>query len=96
MEHSVSRSTLKRFSTGAATKEERQQVVAHVLRECTICAAILRDLARPRVPARGYGAALDRFEREMRRALAPPLPLPLPAEAPQADRDSSKEMLILV
>jgi hypothetical protein len=95
MEHSVSRSTLKRFSTGVATKEERQEVVAHLLHECTICAAILRDLARPRVPARSYGLALDRFEREMRRALAP-LPLPAPAEASEADRDSSKEMLILV
>jgi hypothetical protein len=91
-QHPVSPSTLKRFSTGAATLDERREVVAHLLRECPICAAILRDLARPRVPVGDYGAALDRFERELRKAaLAPP-----PAETAEQDRDSSKEMLILV
>ena len=65
MDH-PSEETLKRFAAGTASREENRTVVAHLVKECTLCARKLRDLMQPEAVSRGdYEAALDRFDPEL-------------------------------
>ncbi|HKV11631.1 MAG TPA: hypothetical protein VJ725_26030 [Thermoanaerobaculia bacterium] len=61
MEH-PSEETLKRFVAGTASREESRDVVAHLVKGCRSCAAILRSLMKPAATSpKTYGEVLDRF-----------------------------------
>ncbi len=61
MEH-PSEETLKHFVAGTASRDESRAVVAHLVKGCRSCAAILRSLMKPvETPQKTYGDVLDRF-----------------------------------
>jgi hypothetical protein len=61
-----SEETLKRFAAGTASREERRNVVAHLLKGCTLCATRLKSLIEPNaVSGASYDDALDRFDQRM-------------------------------
>lgn len=66
VEHPVTRDSLKRFAAGAATREEGQLIAAHLLKGCTACAQVLRDLGRGKASHDAYSRALDQFERGLK------------------------------
>jgi hypothetical protein len=86
LEH-PSEETLKRFVAGTASREESRAVVAHLVKGCRSCAAVLRSLMKPaEAPEKTYGDVLDRFgerlsevvaEAERRPAPRPRLPEPV-------------------
>ena len=45
--HPISESTLTRFASGTATREEGKKIVAHLLRGCSACSRKLRTLMGP-------------------------------------------------
>ncbi len=69
MEH-PSEETLKRFASGAATLQEKRDVVAHLLKGCVDCSAKLRSFLEPQpLPRQKYDDILDRFDRRLLEAL---------------------------
>lgn len=86
MEH-PSEETLKRFAAGTASRDESRAVVAHLVKGCRSCAAVLRSLLKPaETPQKTYGEVLDQFgerlpevvaEAERRPAPRPRLPEPV-------------------
>ena len=61
MEH-PSEETLKRFVAGTASRDESRAVVAHLVKGCRFCAAVLRSLMKPlETPEKTYGDVLDRL-----------------------------------
>lgn len=61
MDH-PSEETLKRFVAGKASREESRAVVAHLVKGCRSCAAVLRSLMKPaETSPQTYGEVLDRF-----------------------------------
>jgi hypothetical protein len=63
MEHSVSRASLERFAAGTASREEKRIIVAHLVKGCATCAAVLRELDCREQPVDVYDKVLDRIER---------------------------------
>jgi hypothetical protein len=66
MEHLISRATLERFAAGTAGRDEKRAIVAHLVKGCATCAAVLRELDRRdcrEQPVDDYDQVLDRFER---------------------------------
>src|SRR4029079_15824033 len=55
-DHSIPGEVLARFATATTTREERRQVLAHLLSGCEVCQASLR---RHLPPARGSGNVVD-------------------------------------
>ena len=98
MEH-PSEETLKRFAAGMASREESRAVVAHLVKGCRSCAAVLRSQMKPvETPQKTYGEILDQFgerlaevvaEAERRPASRPRLPEPaLPKPDGKGRRES--------
>jgi hypothetical protein len=84
MRHPITDKSLQRFATGASSREESRSIVAHLLHGCAACAAHLRSVFRPEVPAGAYDAVLDRLavqHEPTARAGVLPFP-PRPAAAP--------------
>ena len=69
MDHPVSRESLKRFATGASTRQENRSIVAHLLKGCPECARQIREGVRPEVSEDAYDSALAKMsgERTLRR-----------------------------
>jgi hypothetical protein len=64
--HHPSEGSLKRFTSGTASGQERKAVVAHLLKGCTDCSRKLKSLIEPEPVAGGaYDEALARFDREL-------------------------------
>ena len=62
MDH-PSEETLKRFVSGAASRDESRAVVAHLLKGCASCARKIRALMEPAAVRReGYDSPLERFD----------------------------------
>lgn len=83
MDHPVSRESLKRFATGAATRQENRTIVAHLLNGCAECARQIHQGVRPEVPEDAYDSVLARMngERTLRRGSWAKL-LPFDKQAP--------------
>ena len=62
MKHSISESSLKRFASGTASREEGKTILAHLLRGCSTCSGKLQELMGPLEQSPGYNEVLDRFE----------------------------------
>lgn len=69
MNHPVSPESLKRFATGASTRQENRSIVAHLLNGCAECARQIHEGVRPEVPDDAYDSVLARMsgERTLRR-----------------------------
>ena len=83
MNHPVSPESLKRFATGASTRQENRSIVAHLLNGCAECARQIHESVRPEVPDDAYDAVLARMsgERTLRRGSWAKL-LPFEKQAP--------------
>ena len=83
MNHPVSPESLKRFATGASTRQENRSIVAHLLSGCAECARQIHESVRPEVPEDAYDSFLARMsgERTLRRGSWAKL-LPFEKQAP--------------
>jgi hypothetical protein len=63
MEHPISESSLNRFASGTATREEGKKILAHLLRGCSVCSRKLQALLGPAEPAPVYQNALGGFRK---------------------------------
>ena len=69
MDHPVTEESLRRFATGASTRQENRSIVAHLLKGCADCARQVRQNVRPEVPEDAYEGVLSKLngERTLRR-----------------------------
>lgn len=70
MEH-PSEETLKHFAAGTASRDESRAVVAHLVKGCRSCTAVLRSLMKPvETSQKTYGEVLDRFGERLSEVVA--------------------------
>jgi hypothetical protein len=77
--------TLERFLAGQATRSEGRQIVAHLLRGCATCAAILLRANHPPVSEQAYDVVMDRVIRRLAAewgSLELPVPRRISASSP--------------
>lgn len=67
MKHPISESSLKRFASGTASREEGRTVLAHLLRGCSACSGKLQELMGPLEQSPGYEEVLNHFEESVAR-----------------------------
>ena len=60
MSHHPDLGTLERFARGTASRGEAMEVVAHLLRRCPVCAAILSCSIQPILDPDVYAPVFDR------------------------------------
>ena len=60
MSHHPNLGTLERFACGTASREEGAEVVAHLLRRCPVCAAIISRSIQPILDPDVYAPVFDR------------------------------------
>jgi hypothetical protein len=63
MEHPISESSLSRFASGTATREEGKKILAHLLRGCSACSGELQTLLGPAKQAAVYQDAFGGFKK---------------------------------
>jgi hypothetical protein len=68
MKHPISESSLNRFASGTATREEGKTIVIHLLRGCSVCSRKLQALmgpveAAPPEPSPAYQEAMMKRNR---------------------------------